>query len=525
MRKLLYICVLMPLLVLSCHKTGPDKPDNKEPKDTISVTPEKPMRELEIILSATMPNLRMSDGMSSGITYWGTNPDITIINELGEAFVLTGSTSAGNRVATFRGKVKAGFGTVSLTGRYPDNMTASPGTLQNPSSKACDPAFDYMSFNISQAVPDDANTLEIQQPIFNRILSYICLKPGNSLQAYSEDRLRYVEFNSDGQRPITLDYRGRNATVGGSEIWVVVSSGSHNFSTITITTDQRQIALKNRTISAESGKGTIYTADITTNDSVTDNDPAPVENGKNVWYYKDCTLAGPACADNFLCPVNGHSYSPYTLRYLDPFTLLSSNPNGWSTSSANKLAGSTPGLSDEQYRSVKPYILFYTATNTIFGPASKYSIMQAYSYDAILFVNQMGTPAIMFRRLETSGAASEEQTVAKWTRNAGIDNITTASDGTVTVKSGSSTVSRNFKVDKTNVQYDAKGDSRDTWKQGDVIMIQQLGRYGNITDKEYLKTGLIYVKQIASDSFDSKTGDFKTMDHYSRLIIDCYWEK
>ena len=133
--------------------------------------------------------------------------------------------------------------------------------------------------------------------------------------------------------------------------------------------------------------------------------------------------------------------------------------------------------------------------------------------------------ALMFRRLSASGAASDEDTVAKWVRNGSIDNITTTTDGTVTVKSGSSSISRNFKVDKSTVQYDANGDSRDSWKQGDVIMIQQLGRYGNVTDKECLKTGMIYVKQIVSDNYDSKTGDFKTMDHYSRLILDCYWEK
>lgn len=526
MKKLVYIlCVLMPVLVQSCHKVGPDMPGKTDPVDTTSVTPEKPMRELEITLSATMPNLRMADGLSSCIAYWSDNPNITIINEQGETFVLTGNTSAGNRLATFKGKVKAGFGTVSLSGRYPDNKAAAPGTLQNPLAKACDPSFDYMSFSISESVPDDATTLEIQQPAFIRMLSYICLKPGSSLQAYSGDKLRYVEFCPDGQRPITLDYRGRNATIGSSEIWVVIASGTHSFSAISISTDKRQITLRDRQISAVAGKVTEYIADITSADKVTDNDPAPVENGKSVWYYKDCTMAGAACADNFLCLVNGHSYSPYTLRYLDPFTLLSANPNGWSTSTANKLANGTPELSDEEYRSVKPYILFYTATNTIYGPASKYIAMQAYSYDAMLFVSQMGTPALMFRRLETSGADSSEQTVAKWVRNASIDNISTATDGTVTIKSGSSTVSRNFKVDKTIVQYDAKGDSRDTWKQGDVIMIQQLGRYGNITDKEYLKTGMVYIKQIVSDSYDSKTGDFKTMDHYSRLILDCYWEK
>ncbi|MGN0188402.1 MAG: hypothetical protein ACI395_02685 [Candidatus Cryptobacteroides sp.] len=250
--------------------------------------------------------------------------------------------------------------------------------------------------------------------------------------------------------------------------------------------------------------------------------PGPPE-GASVFRFTDRTMASLASGENFYCPVTGYSYSPYTLRFLDPFTYSSANPNGWSTSTANKTV-SGPLLSDEEYRSVYPYIFFYSPSNAIYGPASKYSVMMLYSYDAMLFVNQLGTPAVNFRRLESSGASSDESKAASWVRDGLVVSISTAPDGTVTVSTAESSLNRNFKVDKTTQLYSASGTGRDTWKEGDVIIIQHLGRYGNVTDKEYLSTGFIHIKKIVSTGYDPSTGDFITSDSHASLTVDSYWE-
>lgn len=543
-------CILAMFLAAACHKTTVERPSGEdiepEPEPEVTV----PARDMELFFTATMPNLRLSDGKTSVLAYWSGNPIFRVITNAG-TYLLQGTTGAGGRTASFSGTVQTKGSSDSFSGWYPGAGTPSVGSVQTPAPKSCDPKYDCLLMQEMKAETGEADSYELRMPAFKRPLAYLGLKPGSTFEAWSEDVVKNVQFsldpsssdllagsfsfsggelipaaNSAGIRALTLDYRESGATLGNCEIWAVVFGGIHSFSTIVINTDKRSITLNGRTLSAMAGYGNLTELQITPSDKVTDYDPGTTEDDKAIWCNTSCSLSGPAKPDNFLCLVNGHAYSPYTLRYLDPFTLNTSNPNGWSVSNSCKLEGSSPVLSDEQYRSVMPYIMFYPATNTIYGPASKNNVMQAYSYDSMLYVNQFGTPALMFRRLGASGAAPEENTVAQWVISGTIEDIVTASNGNVSVKNGSLTITRDFKVDKTSAQYSTSSTNRDSWKAEDVIMIQQLGRYGNASSgKEYLKSGFCYIRQIQSDSYDPVSGAFRTMDHYSTLIVDCYWEK
>ena len=552
-RSLFTAIPLLLLLLLCCDPATPETP-LPDPHETEEENIPEQTRELSLSSVVPMPGLPVGDGMSSLRSYWAEGAEISFITDSKTRSVIPVELSAGGRTGHISGTLKHVADEFFLRAVYPYAEMLSVPSLQHPLAASPDPSCDYMVLLPRKMKASATSPVSIPNPQLRRIVSFAGFNFGASLSAYAGDVIRYVQiwaedaisgdFSLSGldsyntvddlrveaasgtarNRCITLDCRELALPLSGARIWAALFEGIHQFSRIIVTTDRSVLTFAGRRIACNRGSGSLVTLELESGDSASPYDPEVPSDG-TVRYFKGRTLAGQAFGENFYCPLNGHSYSPYSLRFLDPFTYSSSNPNGWSFSSANKPGSGSPLLSDAEYRSVKPYILFFPPGNYIYGPASKNTAMMMYSFDAMLFVNQLGTPALNFRRLESSGAASEEATVAGWVRKAEIQSIATAPDGTVTVRTASSSVSRNFKVDKTSLQYSASGTGRDVWREGDVIMVQHLGRYGNVDDKEYLSSGFIHILAINSDGYNSSTRDFVTMDSYASLTIDSYWEK